>query len=306
MNHRSLFYRNGLLKAAATLCFCLRASAQTQPVITGANGATSAAFWYLGGVSPNCCSDITNKFWTIWAVTLTTNTSDQHPTIVWSTDSPTKVQITPNGTTGATLTAVGHSNAGTSYDINVWVTVDGIKSRAFPVYINTPWTQSHAGPTPSATCPSLFGLQYPNGWVGRVTNSLTDLAGYAVIPIDAHETFENDIPKYTGEDWGIQAEANWPAPDWSNNSFVDTYALCWGGSPDPVPPTVSWNTNGTTLIDTNTQKYWIGSSALGSFQGECSQRQALAWYADHVALSSVTTPISDQSTCAQGSGFLNK
>jgi hypothetical protein len=237
-------------------------------------------------------------------VTLTTNTSDPNPTITWSTDSPSKVQITPNGTTGATLTALGHSSPGTTYDINVRVTVDGIQSAAFPVYINTPWTQSHTGPSSPATCSAIFGLGYPNGWVGRVTNTVTDLAGNQIVPIDARETFENDKSLYTNEDWGPpSSEAKWPATDWVNNAFLDTYALCWGGSPAPTPPTVSWSTNGTTAINSDTQKYWLGSTTR--FSGECTQRQWITWYTDHIVLTSVATQISDQSLCAQGSGFLN-
>lgn len=292
---------------SVTLLFCSCAMGQTPPAIRGPNGATSAAFWYLGDVSPNCCSGLTNKYWTIWAVTLTTNTPDPNPTIAWSTDSPTKVRITPNGQTGATLSAVGHSAPGTTYDIHVSVTVDGIQSAPFPVFINTPWTQSHTGPSPTATCASIWGLSYPNGWVGQVTNTIRDLPGYVVTPLDVRETFENDIVKYTGEDWGIPAEANWPADpakhSWSGNTFVDTYLMCWNPQGVAIPPTVSWNPNGGTLINTDTQKYWTGS--LTGFHGECSQRHSISWYTNHIALGSVTTPISDQSTCLPGKGFLN-
>ena len=171
------FPRGGVfVSAAAALFCCFHAAAQTPPVITGANGATSAAFWYLGGISPNCCPSLTNKYWTIWAVTLTLNTPHPNPTVQWFTDSPTKLQIVPTGTTGAILEALGHSNPGPSFDINVWVKVNGVSSAMFPVYLNTPWVQSQTGPS-SATCVSFFGLDYPNGWVGQVTNTVRDLAG---------------------------------------------------------------------------------------------------------------------------------
>ena len=82
-------YLRGVLIMAGGLFMCLCARA-TPPVITGPpNGATSAAFWYLGGITPSCCSDITNKYWTVWAVNLTLNNPAPNPTIVWSTDSPT-------------------------------------------------------------------------------------------------------------------------------------------------------------------------------------------------------------------------
>jgi len=121
--------------AVAVLFSCFNAAAQTPPVITGADGATSAAFWYLGGVSPNCCPSLINKYWTIWAVTLALNTSNPNPTVQWFTDSPAKLEITPNGISGAILKARGHSNPGPGFDIHVWVMVDGVSSAQFPVYL---------------------------------------------------------------------------------------------------------------------------------------------------------------------------
>jgi hypothetical protein len=84
---------------------------------------------------------------------------------------------------------------------------------------------------------------------------------------------------------------------------VDTYALCYANGPAPTPATTSWNTGGTTAINSDTQKYWIGSS--NRFTGECSQLHPLTWYTDHAALTNVTTPVANQTTCAQGNGFLN-
>ncbi len=149
---------------------------------------------------------------------------------IWHTDSPAKVQIQPQALSGARLTAIGHSAQGSTYDINIWVTVDGVSSANFPVFINTPWTQSRTGPSPTTTCAALFGLGVPNGWVGRVTNRVQDLTGsHDIIPIDATETFENEKLIYQGTDWGGLGEAKWPANTWQGNTFIDTYAMCWGG-----------------------------------------------------------------------------
>jgi hypothetical protein len=74
-----------------------------------------------------------------------------------------------------------------------------------------------------------------------------------------------------------------------------------GGSPAPIPPTVSWNGSGGTTILSNTQKYWLGS--LNRFQGKCTQRMADTWYTNRITLGSITTPITDDSSagpCAQG------
>ena len=264
---------------------------------TGPNKPPSVAFWYLNG-APSI-----DGYYVTWPICLNTFTSDPSPAITWTSDSQTKVRISPNGTTGATLAATGHSGVGTAYDIHITVTVDGVSSSKVPVFINTPWAQSHTGPSPTYTCTQLFGLGFPNGWAGLVTNTVTSLTGGQLVPITSRETFENNKPLYSGEDWGVQGEATWNPSGWAGHSFVDTYAMCWGGSPSPIPPTVSWNPNGTTKINSDTQKYWIGSPAR--FVGECSQRHSLTWYTDHVVLGSVTTPISDQSTCAQGQGFLN-
>src|SRR5207245_602492 len=118
--------------------------------------------------------------------------------------------------------------------------------------------------------------------------------------IDAKESFEHDRVLYAGEDWGPPSEGQWKADtDWQGNTFTDTYAMCWGGSPAPIPPTVTGNPNGNgAAINSDTQKYWMGS--LTDFQGECSQRHAITWYTDHVILSNITTPITDPTVCAQG------
>jgi hypothetical protein len=43
------------------LVFQIQNRSTTTPTINGPNGANSAAFWYLGGISPDCCNDLANK-----------------------------------------------------------------------------------------------------------------------------------------------------------------------------------------------------------------------------------------------------
>ena len=289
----------------ALLSGAFSAFAQTPPVITGPGGSSSAAFWYFHNISPSCCSDLVAKYYTQWTVYLTTNTSDPNPTIVWSTDSPTKVQITPTGTTGAQLTALDHSAAGTSYDINISVSVDGVSSANFPVFIDTAWAQTHSAPS-SVGCPAVFGAGW-NGWAGKVANQVGELTGtFNLTPIDATESFEHLRALYTTpiENWGALSATNWPVAAWSSNTFYDTYTVCWSGTSNPyTPAVVNWGTGTTTPVLSSTQKYWIGS--LTSFQGQCSQRHDVTFNTNGPALSSVTTPVSSQGDCATGNGFLN-
>jgi hypothetical protein len=274
---------------------------QTAPVITSSNGQQTtnyAAFWYLGGITPGCCNDTPNGFYTQWPVYLTTNTQDPNPSIQWSTDSPSLLQIVPNGTSGATLISLGHSSpVSKTFDINVFVTVDGLTSSPFPVYINTPWTQSASAPNPSAC--NYVGAT--NGYLAAFIQTITDLTGTQLIPIDMRETFENYVPK-PPDDWGLPPEATWAVADWSpppNSTFTDTAVLCWGGNPAPMPPTAPWNPNGGTQFDSFTQKFWAGSPNQ-RFQGECTVRQAINEYTNHISFSNVTTPVSNQGDCAQG------
>jgi hypothetical protein len=237
-----------------------------------------------------------NKYFTVWAVNLATNTGDPSPTIVWFTDSPSLVSITPNGTLGALLTATGHSRPGGGYDINVWVTVDGVRSADFPVFINTPWTLSAAPPVPSRC---IFA-NTPNGWQASVQYTATDLTGGGLVPIDTRETAENYKSLFAGENWGSPAEASWQPGGWNGFAqFTDTLAACWGGNPPPNPPTVQWNPGGNTQIDSYTQKFWLGGS-YQRFVGECPIRQAVTFFTDHFTYTFVTTPITIPFDCAQG------
>jgi hypothetical protein len=304
MDDPSLVSRT-ITKVLVALLWAGSVYGQTAPVITSTNGQQTtnyAAFWYLGGITPGCCSDTPNGFYTQWPVYLTTNTQDPNPSIQWSTDSPARLQIVPNGTSGATLISLGHSNPGNSFDIFVFVTVDGLTSSPFPVYINTPWIQMASAPSPGA----CFFAGATNGWTATITETITDLTGTQLIPIDVHETWENLIPKYPGDDWPIFGEGTWYVRNWTpppQSTFVDSIGFCWGGTPQPIPQTVAWNPNGGAQIDSVTQKFWAGSDQR--FQGECTLRQAVNDYTNHFSYSNGTTPVSNQGICAQGQNANN-
>lgn len=80
---------------------------------------------------------------------------------------------------------MGHSNPGATYDINLWVTVDGVRSANFRVFLNTPWTQSGSAPSPSG-CNDVGAT---SGWQVTITYQETDLTRAEIIPIDANETW---------------------------------------------------------------------------------------------------------------------
>jgi hypothetical protein len=281
------------------------AIAQTLPTISGPNGAPSAAFWWLGGVTPDCCGGMPSKYYTVWDIFLTTNTANPNPTVQWSTNSPTKVSITPQGTTGARLTALAPSSHGTTYDIQVFATVDGVQSAAFPVFINTPYEQGQTLPAPFSSCAALFPFDgVPNGWVARRDNSVYDLTGSLIVPINVRETFENNkVPQGTFTSWGLPKEAAWSWAVWDQHRWFDTFAMCWGGSPPPIPPTTSWSLSGNTIINTQTQQYWVGTPEFRGFEGKCTERAATNWYTDHITRTNIVTLLLDPPTsgpCAAG------
>ena len=141
-----------------------------------------------------------------------------------------------------------------------------------------------------------------NGWQAAVNNSVQDLAGNTLVPIDSSETWENYTPVYVGENWGgLPSPATWPGEYWQTGPagayFTDTYGLCWGGTP-LIPPTTSWDPLGTTVIFTGTHKYWIAS--LAGFAGVCPFRSAAYYYTDHYQNYNVSDPIPSPSYCQQG------
>ena len=141
----------------------------------------------------------------------------------------------------------------------------------------------------------------PNGYYVQYTYSVTDLTGATLVPIDLKESFENHIPKYTNENWGVPGASAWLAnQNWSGNTFVDNIIWCWGGDPaGTIPDTDAWNPNsGGPQIDSITQKFWIGTQT--AFTGECGLRQALNDFTTYFTYVNVTTPVTSQSICAAG------
>ncbi len=245
------------------------------------------------------------EYWTEWPVYLTLNTSDPNPTIVWSTDSPDKIAFSPTGTTGANLISLAPSAPYEGFDIHIWVTVDGVASNQFPVLVNAPQNESNSGPYEATdNCAILtFGyLQY--GYVGSVTYSVFDINGAAIIPIDTSETLENYTPS-PSVNWEPSVAYTWPPSQWSTgNTYVDTYCSCWEPGGDANPEAVDWNTSGTTVVQTYTQKWWVGAQS-SNFTGYCSERNKLTFYLDHSANSIVTSPVYNQDDCQIGQRCTN-
>ncbi len=225
------------------------------------------------------------------------NNGNPTPSIQWSTDSPSRLNISPapDGLS-ATLTATGASGFQAGYDIHVTVTYDGTPSSPFPVFLNTPFTMVHGGPYNFSTC-TAAGYTEP-GFVEAAGVSVADLIGQTLLPIDVNETLENPR-NFNGSDWFTPpptATAWTPAHgDWSGNTFTDAILVCGSGfHPNPQ----AYSLNGTTLESNITQKFWIGTSA--HFQGVCVQRDVISEYIDHATYVSLTTPIVNKPDCNQG------
>jgi len=296
-----------LLAAGAVLCV---SRAMAQPVISNAaNGSSSAAFWYLNGL-PSCCSDSPNGaiYYTQWQLNVYIPPGGSG-TPVWSTDSPLLVSIAPaaNGLS-AILTAQGPSNTiaqgQATYNIHIYVTENGVQSAPFPVYINTPFsfaiTSSGQYCNSNGDCDcKAAGL---NGYTGYITASYDqgyDILGNALVPIDFHETIENQ--QFVAPGWkgkvGSPTASGWAATQWQpGNLWIDFYTLCGTGVLNP-PATSSGN--GTTAGFTETQKFWIGTTTT-NFTGSCIDRNATTFYTDHGASSNLQTPGIPASICNQG------
>ena len=151
----------------------------TPPQIYGPNsscsgsGTTSIAFWYLNG-QPSI-----DGYAVSWQACLKANTADSSPTITWSTDAPSLIGVTPNSG-GAMLTSTGASPPGYPPEYShVTVTVDGVASSPFPVFVNTPYTlrQTNNGAYCSdGGCTCWYGTSHPwQGFVQTYTYTPLDL-----------------------------------------------------------------------------------------------------------------------------------
>jgi hypothetical protein len=127
-----------------------------------------------------------------------------------------------------------------------------------------------------------------NGWLAKMSYTLLDRIGEAMIPIDLKETLENSTP-YGRANWPNPSAGTWHVTDWDGNTYPDFIGACWFGSPPPTPVTTTWNTSGTTPFLSDTQKFWIGT--VTGLQGYCVIKKGVVFYTDHFSYENTTSPI---------------
>jgi len=280
--------------------------------INGPDGSTSAAMWFLGHGIASCCTGLApNLYFAQTTAVLTNNSGDPTPTIVWSTDTPDSLQITPgSGALSATLTALAPSTH-TSSDINVWATVDGVQTANLPIYINTPYSVSNGGAVNQASSPtvSCVARGYSVGYTTIVTNTITDRTGViALTKIDLNETLEHQIDA-PGGNWPFPTAGAWPVSSvaWTTNTnYIDYLAICATGTEGYSPALANYNTSTTTLGFSETQKFWIGSTS--AYTGECAQINDTQLNTSYPVQTQQTTPGStptQQAACAVNTTILN-
>ena len=271
------------------------------PEINGPNGAVSAEMWYLGGAPSADGYSIQSQ------VYLSAPTpSSPTPHISWSTDSPSRVSITPSADgTSAILTATGASAYQAGFDIHITVTYNGVNSKPFPVFINTPYTMT-TSPAQNycqngvCGCP-LFGYSSDFGYISVVTHGVAGIDGTIMSPIRLNESLEHQ--QWLTGNWasqgGYPTPSNWTAGQWNagTNTFSDYLWIC-SDNATVTPPVSSYNPNGTTMLLNETQKFWVGSAS--QFNGSCVEKGIVSLYTDHGTLTSYETPIVNKSDCNQG------
>lgn len=278
----------------------LRLSAQP-PTVYGPNNASSVAFWYLGPGINSCCTSMPNLYYAQTVLTIVpTNNGNPNPSIHWSTDSPSRLSISPSANgLSAVLTALGPSTYQAGYDIHVIVTYDGYPSDPFPVFINTPFTMTTSADIGSYTCQQLGA---PANWVGYandVSHGIADLLGATLIPINVKESLEKrQWLNATYSSGPLPTATPWLWNQWQGNVFIDRFTIC-ASTPNPLnPPPTSYNPNGTTAVFNETQKFWVGTTT--DFAGVCVQRGVVTLYTDHGRVSPYYTPVTNKADCNPG------
>jgi hypothetical protein len=266
---------------------------QTAPVLSVAGGGSSAAFWYLGPYQyPGCCSDsYPEEYWTEWALYLTPNGSGTVQYHYSSTGSGT-LNFLDQSSSGATMQSISASTPGV-YDITVWATVGGVASNSISIYIDKPSFQTNTGNglVSAGACPTGT-----HGYLGSQTYWFYDINGGALDPgIDTAETLEN---WKTTSNWGTPSQVVWTPAYWSDNTIIDYVGFCPENGEGEGPMAQTWNSSGTSLVATITQKFWFGDSD-NDFEGYCTQEDKLTWYTDHSVISNITSPVS-QASCDSG------
>ena len=272
-----------------------------QPTVYGPGNSSSVAFWYLGNGILSCCNGLTNRYYAQSVLTMVPqNNGNPSPSIQWSTDSPSRLSISPSADKrSAILTAQGASGYQAGYDIHVTVTSDGISSSPFPVFINTPFTMStSAGVT--YTCQQLGHPANYIGYGNVLRHSIADITGYTLTPIDVKESLEKQQFFFQTYGNGVNppAQSSWPWAIWSGYGIDDLLKLCAPSQNALVPQPTSYNPLGGSKVFDETQKFWIGT--LTNFTGVCVQRSVINIYNNHGTLNPYTTPITNKADCNQG------
>jgi len=284
------------------------------PTITY-GGTSSAAIWYLGP------GQVDEDGYYVDALLVASNPGDSNPSpsIYWSTNFNSLLAIVPqNGDKSAIITSKGPSYTTAQspppvYNVTVTVTWDGMASAPFPVFINVPYSMNVVNMGQYCTAagcdcdavPNTYGL---TGYITLNDVQMLDLFGWGNLPIPVNETLENQLFLGTGS-WSVPplnypAAGYWTAAQWTSagtsSYFSDFFEVCIGGTL-PTPPPTSSGTGGTSVF-TETQKYWVGTTA--PWTGVCTQADIVTLYTNHGAQSGAQTPGFPATVCKQGN-FLN-
>ena len=92
MHRRPRFASSTVTLAAVALLGGGLACAQVSG-ISGPNGSSSIAMWFLGPGVISCCPGLTDLYWAQSTATITNNSGDPNPTVQWFTDTPGSVQF---------------------------------------------------------------------------------------------------------------------------------------------------------------------------------------------------------------------
>ncbi len=271
------------------------------PTVYGPNNSSSVAIWYLGPGITSCCTGMPNRYYAQSVLTaVPPNNGDPNPVIDWSTDSPSRLSISPSPDgLSAVITALGPSAFGAGYDIHVIVTYDGTPSSPFPVFNDSPYSMTTSSDIAHYTCQDLGA---PPNWVGYandVSHGIFDLLGVSLIPINVKESLEKQqwlYATYNGNPY--PAATPWYWNQWQGNVFIDRFTLC-ASTPNPLnPPPTNYNPNGTSAAFNETQKFWVATDT--DFTGVCVQRGVVTLYTDHGKVSPYYSPITSPADCNRG------
>jgi hypothetical protein len=286
-------------------------SPSSPPTLEAENGNVASIIWFFNNApnfTPNPAYPVTDTL----LMTPPSGATNPKPMITWSTDSPTKLKITPSAdNTSATLTPLGPSGFSAGFDVHVTVTYDGKASAPLPVLIKTPYTMTTSIAGTYCTgghcgCAIFQNANPPDtGFIIKIDHGVADQDGNVMGPIAVNESLEKQTwLNASYQVLGPLTQGSWSQNQWNgNNTFSDYLTLC-SNNPALTPPPSAYNPNDTaTPVFNLTQKFWVGTTS--QYQGTCVQRGKMTIYTDNGKISPYYTPITNQADCAQGSGLLN-